>query len=53
MRKDNRSHGLALWLKLALATEKGRELDAFYRALLASGVMAQRSPKEVTAAHDA
>lgn len=61
-RKDNLSHGLALLLELALATEKGRELDAgekarlldaVHRALLASGVMAQLSPEEVTAAHDA
>lgn len=61
-RSDNLSHGLALLLELALATEKGRELDAgekasllaaVHRALLESGVMRRLSAEEITAAHDA
>lgn len=61
-RKDNLSHGLALLLELALATEKGRELspgekarllEAVHRALLEGGVTERLSRAEITAAYDA
>ncbi|MDW8478873.1 MAG: glycosyltransferase family 9 protein [Xanthomonadales bacterium] len=60
-RRDNLSHGIALVLGLAIATEKGRELEAreseallaaVHAFLLDAGVMERLSRAEITAAYD-